>query len=439
MFGPLQGPDLARTHTLGNGVRLVCDPVPGLQTVAMVVAAGRGARWETRRQSGWSHLLEHMVFKGAGGRSARQIAEAVEADGGQMNAETGFERTVFHVRTLPQGLEGASALLSDILLRPTLNPSDFARERRVVMQEIAEAEDAPDDLVFEMAQSAAFADQPLGRCILGDGPSLRRASPAALSDWRACLYAPDRLVISVSGAVDEDAFLRLAERDFGSAEPAAMPSPPPEPARFTGGARTGDRDLEQANLVFLTPGLAVGDPDAWAAQVFAECLGGGMASRLFQEAREARGLAYAIDAWGEYWSDCGMIGVFAGCEAGRASKVASLVADQMIDLANAPREAELARARAQLKAGLFMAAESLLSRAEQAATQVLTFGRPLTLSEIGERIDACDAAAVRRAGSRILASGQAAAAVLGPRAAHPAAEVFRERLARAAPAGTRTT
>jgi predicted Zn-dependent peptidase len=134
-----------------------------------------------------------------------------------------------------------------------------------------------------------------------------------------------------------------------------------------------------------------------------------------------------------------MIGVFAGCEAGRASRVASLVADQMIDLANAPREAELARARAQLKAGLFMAAESLLSRAEQAATQDLTFGRPQTMSEIGERIDACDAAAVRRAGSRILASGQSAAAVLGPPAAHPAAEIFRERLARAAPAGAQMT
>lgn len=426
----MQGADLARTHSLANGVRLVCDPVPGLGTVAIVVTAGRGARWEGPEQSGWSHLLEHMVFKGAAGRSARQIAEAVESAGGQMNAETGFERTVFHVRTLPEGLDGASGLLSDLLLRPTLDPQDLRRERKVVLQEIAEAEDAPDDLVFEMAQSVAFAGQALGRSILGARRSLAKTTVSGLADWRARLYAPDRLVVAVSGAVDEDAFLALAERDFGGAP--ALASPPPAPAAFTGGVRTGDRDLEQANLVFLLPGLGAADPDAWAAQVFAECLGGGMASRLFQEAREARGLAYAVDAWGEFWSDCGMIGVFAGCEAARASEVAVLAAEQLIDLASAPREAELARARAQLKAGLFMAAESLLTRAEQAASQVLTYGRPLTLPEISERIDACDAASVRRAGERILASGRAAAAVLGPRAAHPAAERFRNRLARTA-------
>jgi predicted Zn-dependent peptidase len=424
MSGLLQGADPPRIHTLANGVRVVCDPVPGLQTVALVVAAGRGARWEGHRESGWSHLLEHMVFKGAAGRSARQLAEAIESGGGQMNAETGFERTVFHVRTLPDGLDGASGLLSDILLRPTLDPDDLRRERRVVLQEIAESEDAPDDLVFEMAQAAAFADQALGRCILGDAASLKRADVAALRDWRRALYAPDRLVVVASGAVDEDVLLRLAERDFAAAEPE--PSPPPSPALFTGGVRTDDRSLEQANLVFLCPGLAATDPDAWAAQVFVECLGGGMASRLFQEAREARGLAYAVDAWGEFWSDCGMVGVFAGCEAASATELAVLAAGQMQDLAQAPREAELARARAQLKAGQFMAAESLLTRAEQAAHQVLTHGRPIPTSEIAARIDACDAAAVRRAGARLLERGLAAAAVLGPGAAHPAAERFCE-------------
>lgn len=428
MSGPLQGSDPPQVHTLANGVRVICDPVPGLQTVALVVAAGRGARWESRREAGWSHLLEHMVFKGAAGRSARQLAEAIEAGGGQMNAETGFERTVFHVRTLPEGLDGASSLLSDILLRPTLDPEDLKRERRVVLQEIAEAEDAPDDLVFEMAQEAAFADQALGRNILGNTASLKRADVAALRDWRRALYAPDRLVVVASGAIDEDDLLRLAERDFAVAGPEPSPSPAPAPAHFTGGVRTDDRDLEQANLVFLCPGLAATDPDAWAAQVFVECLGGGMASRLFQEAREARGLAYAVDAWGEFWSDCGMVGVFAGCEAASATELAVLAAGQMQDLAESPREAELARARAQLKAGQFMAAESLLTRAEQAVHQVLTHGRLIPISEIAARIDACDAAAVRRAGARLLEPGLAAAAVLGPGAAHPAAQRFCERM-----------
>lgn len=431
MSGPSRAADPPRIHVLANGLRVVCDPVPGANTSALVVAAGRGARWEGEQESGWSHLLEHMVFKGAAGRSARQLAEAIEAGGGQMNAETGFERTVFHVRTLPEGLDGASALLSDIVLRPTLDPGDLDRERRVVLQEIAEAEDTPDDLVFEMAQAAAFRDQALGRCILGDAASLARADVAALSAWRRRLYAPDRLVLVASGAVDEDALLRFAERDFAAAAPEEVPPPPP--ARFTGGSRTDDRALEQANLVFLCPGLAATDPDAWAAQVFVECLGGGMASRLFQEAREDRGLAYAVDAWAEFWADSGLIGVFAGCEAGDASDLARLAVEQMADLAASPEDAELARARAQLKAGQFMAAESLLARAEQAASQVLTHGRLVPPREIAERIDACDADAVRRAGARLLGQGLGAAAVLGPAAAHRAAEVFRERLQALAP------
>ena len=426
MSGPSPAAETPRIHTLANGVRVVCDPVPGAHTTALVVAAGRGARWEGERDSGWSHLLEHIVFKGAAGRSARQLAEAIEAGGGQMNAETGFERTLFHVRTLPEGLDGASALISDIVLRPTLDPGDLDRERRVVLQEIAEAEDTPDDLVFEMAQAAAFRDQALGRCILGDAASLGRADAPALSDWRRRLYAADRLVLVASGAVDEDDLLRLAERDFGAALPEGV-APPPA-ARFTGGSRTDDRALEQANLVFLCPGLAATDPDAWAAQVFVECLGGGMASRLFQEAREERGLAYAVDAWGEFWSDCGLVGVFAGCEAADAPDLARLAVEQMADLAVSPRDAELARARAQLKAGQFMAAESLLTRAEQAAAQLLTHGRLVPPREVAERIDACDAAAVRRAGERLLGQGLAAAAVLGPSAAHPAADAFRDGL-----------
>lgn len=422
MSGRSREADTTRIHALSNGVRVVCDPVPGLRTVALVVAAGRGARWESPRESGWSHLLEHMVFKGAAGLSAREIAEAIEAGGGQMNAETGHERTVFHVRTLPESLDRASALLSDILLRPDLKPTDLVRERRVVLQEIAEAEDTPDDLVFEMAQSVAFRDQPLGRNILGDVTSLARASSRTLMDWKRRIYASDRLVIVASGAIEEAELLRLAERDFASCEPAEVQ--PPAPARFTGGVKTADRSLEQANLVLLCPGLPVTDPDAWALQVFAECLGGGMASRLFQEAREARGLAYAVDAWGEFWSDCGMVGIFAGCEAGAARELAGLCARQILELADRPQAREVDRARAQLKAAQFMTAESLLSRAEQAAHQILTHGRLIPPEEIAQRIDACDMAAVRRSGARMLEPGVSAAVVLGPPEAHHAASHF---------------
>ena len=215
-----------RTHRLANGVRVVCDPIPGWETVALSVVAGRGARSEDKAHSGWSHLLEHMVFKGAGDRSARQIVEVIEAQGGHINAATGYERTSFQVRALKDGLDLGCAVLADLVLRPVIDADDLVREKDVVAQEIAEAADAPDDLVFELAQAVAFAGQPLGRPILGTPRSIAGATPQTLEAWRAALYRPQDLVISVSGAVDEDALLRLAERDFAAAVAAeAAPAP----------------------------------------------------------------------------------------------------------------------------------------------------------------------------------------------------------------------
>ena len=278
-----------KVHTLANGVRVVCDPLPGWQTVALSVVAGRGARFEDAARSGWSHLLEHMVFKGAGGRSAREIVEVIEAEGGHINAATGYERTSFQVRALKGGLDLGSAVISDLVLRPAMDAGDLAREKQVVAQEIAEAADTPDDLVFELAQEAAFDGQPLGRSILGTTRSIKGATPETLGAWRADLYAPETLVVSAAGAVDEDELLKLAERDFGGAAGAGIPAP--EPGTFVGGTRTVAKRLEQANLVLLLPAVGVMDPDYFALRLLAEILGGGMASRLFQEARETRGLA----------------------------------------------------------------------------------------------------------------------------------------------------
>ncbi|HKR87744.1 MAG TPA: pitrilysin family protein, partial [Phenylobacterium sp.] len=199
-----------RVHSLANGVRVVCDPIPGLQTVALTVVAGRGARSEDEARSGWSHLLEHMVFKGAGGRSARGLVEVIEAEGGHINAATGYERTSFQVRALKHGLDLGSAVISDLILRPHMEAADLAREKQVVGQEIAEAADAPDDLVFELAQAAAFEGQPLGRPILGAVETIGAATPEGLAAWRSALYAPEQLVVSAAGAVTEDEVLRLA-------------------------------------------------------------------------------------------------------------------------------------------------------------------------------------------------------------------------------------
>lgn len=417
-----------RVHELANGVRVVADPAAGFETLALTVAAGRGARSEDPARSGWSHLLEHMVFKGAGGRSARDIVEVIEARGGSVNAATGYERTSFQVRALAGGLRLGLEVLADLVLRPTLDAGDLAREIHVVGQEIAEAADTPDDFVFEIAQAAAFSGQPLGRPVLGTEASIAEADPASLEDWRAQLYAPDRLVISAAGAVDEDELLGLCERLFGDA-PAA-PSPSPEPARFTGGRAAERRRLEQAHLVFFLPGVGSTDSDYFAYRLFAEALGGGMSSRLFQEAREKLGLAYAIDAFAETYVETGLLGVYAGCGAADAAKLAEVTATEILKLAQGADPGELDRCKAQLKASLFMARESLAARAEQAAGQLLVFGRLLPTAEIAAAIDAVGPADIRRLAERLLSPRRAATAVLGPARSLAAAERFERALAR---------
>jgi predicted Zn-dependent peptidase len=417
---------LPKIHRLANGVTLVCDPAPGYHTLALSVVAGRGARWEDEARCGWSHLLEHMVFKGAGARSAREIVEAVEADGGQINAATGHERTSFQVRALGGGLPLALEVTADLVLRPTLDEEDLAREKNVVAQEIAEAADTPDDQVFELAQAAAFAGQPLGRPILGVPHTLAPADRPALDAWRETLYAPDRLVVSVAGEVDEDLLLRDAEARFGAARgPEAFA---PEAAAFTGGAAFERRRLEQAHLVFLLPGPALTDADYWPFRLLAEILGGGMSSRLFQEVRERLGLAYAIDAYAEAWWDTGVLGVYAGCAPGDAGRLAEAVADEIKAMIAGVSGAALARAKAQLKASLFMSGESLSARAEQAAAQILVFGNLVAPSAFAAAIDAVTEDAIGDLARRMIGARRFAAAVLGPRPAANAASLFEHRL-----------
>ena len=409
-------------HRLSNGVRVVAQPMPGLESVALSVVIRGGARWESEAANGWSHLLEHMVFKGAGGRSAREIVEGIEAEGGNINAATGYERTSFQVRCLPEGLALAMAIVADLVRRPTLDAGDLEREIQVIGQEIAEAADTPDDRVFDLAQGRAFAGQPLGRPILGADASIARATVATLAEFHRGLYAADRIVVSAAGAVDEDTLLALAEADFGDASaPAALPEP--EPSAFVGGPALETRKLEQAQLVVLLPGCSVRDPDYFAVRLFAEVLGGGMSSRLFQEVRENRGLAYNIDAYAEHYEDGGVVGIYAGASAADARETASVTAAELAKLAGAVTPEELHRAKAQAKAGLFMGRESPLARAEQAAGQLHLFNRMIPPAELVAGIEAVSAADLGRVGARVL-SGPRTVAVLGPKRATEAVEAF---------------
>jgi predicted Zn-dependent peptidase len=415
----------ARVHTLGNGVRVICDPMPGLESTALSVVIRGGARWEGADRNGWSHLLEHMVFKGAGPRSARQIVEAVEAEGGNINAATGYERTSYQIRCLRDGLALGMEVTADLVLHPTLDAADLVREIAVVGQEIAEAADTPDDRVFDLAQSSAFPGQALGRPILGLPESIGPATVQTLSAYHRALYAPDRIVVSAAGAVDEDELLALAERHFGDARAPAEAMAEPVTATFAGGEQAETRKLEQAQLVLLLPGVGARHDDYFAFRLFAEILGGGMSSRLFQEVREDRGLAYNIDAYAETYEDLGVLGIYAGCAAGDAAQTARLSVEQTRKLTDRVESDELARAKAQAKAQLFMGRESPLARAEQAAGQVLLFGAPFEPLDLARAIDAVQSADLARVGERALGSGKAAVAVLGPKKAAAALEAFR--------------
>ena len=401
--------------------------MPGLRTLALTVAVRGGAKWETEATSGWSHCLEHLVFKGAGDMGAREIVERIEAEGGSLNAATGYERTSFEVRALEGSLPLAMQVVSDLVFRPTLDPTEIEREKDVVAQEIAEAFDTPDDHVFEMAQTRAWRDQSLGRPILGSVNSLKPITRATIGDWRARLYSPDRMVVAVSGAVDETELLALAERWFG--DQTGTPAEAPGTPRFTGGDAALSRRIEQANIVFQLPAPSAADPAYAAARLMTEILGGGMASRLFQSAREERGLAYAIDAYHEPYEDAGVLGIYAGAAADRAVELAQVCAAELKALADkGPTEAELSRAKAVMNAGLWMSDESPAARAGRLAAQVLIFGAPISSQRMADRTLAQTTADVRAAAMASLEPGRAATAVLGPRAAAPAGAAFRDAL-----------
>jgi predicted Zn-dependent peptidase len=401
--------------------------MPSLESVALSVVIRGGARWESERHNGWSHLLEHMVFKGAGDRSAREIVEAIEAGGGHINAATGYERTSFQVRCLPDSLPLAMDVIADLVRRPTLDAHELVREVQVIGQEIAEAADAPDDRIFDLAQGAAFVGQPLGRPILGTDGSIAEATIETLAAYHRGLYSSDRIIVSAAGAVDEDSLLRLAEAAFGDAEPTVN-LPKPEAAVYRGGAKVEARKLEQAQLVAMFPGVSARDRDYFATRLFAEVLGGGMSSRLFQEVRETRGLAYAIDAYAEHYEDTGVLGVYAGAAAEDARETAAVTAQEIRKLADRIEPAELARAKAQAKASLFMGRESPLNRAEQAAGQLFLFDRLLPPSELAAGVEAVTEADIRRVGERAL-SGAPTIAVLGPKKAGDAVKAFERALA----------
>ncbi len=384
---------------LSNGLRVVTDRVEHVETASVGMWIGAGTRREEPQVNGVAHMLEHMAFKGTHRRNARDIAEEIENVGGQLNAHTAREHTAYYAKVLKDDAELAIDLLGDILINSTFEPDELERERMVVLQEIGQTNDTPDDVVFDIFQETAFPDQGLGRPVLGTAEIVGNMSRDVLLGYMGTHYRARDMVFAASGKIDHDAVLRMVDARF-SHIPTEIEART-EAARYVGGDRREARDLEQVHLLLGFRGIATQDPAFYAAAVLASALGGGMSSRLFQEIREVRGLVYSIYAFSSAYSDDGLFGIYAGTGENEVTELLPVLCDEVTKFADTVSQEEVARARSQLKASLLMGLESPGARCEQAAQQLLVYGRVLPVEEMVAKVDAVDVDAVANVARRI--------------------------------------
>ncbi|WP_420403189.1 M16 family metallopeptidase [Nisaea sp.] len=414
-----------RITELSNGIRVVTDRMASVESVSLGAWLNVGTRHEVASENGVAHLLEHMVFKGTKRRTAPQIAEEIEAVGGHMNAYTAREQTAYYVKVLKDDVALGVDLLSDILTESTFDETELSRERHVILQEIGQAADTPDDIVFDYFQEVAYPDQAMGRPVLGRSEIVRDMSRDGVMSFIDGNYAGDILVFSAAGNVEHDKVVEEVERGFGSL--AAQSGATTEAAAYRGGEIRVEKDLEQLHLLLGFEGMGFHDGDFYAQQVLSMLFGGGMSSRLFQEIREKRGLVYSIYSFSAAYNDGGMFSIYAGTGEADVAELVPVVCDELKDVAENVSEQEVERARTQLRSGLLMSRESTSNRCEQLAQHMLVYGRPVPVEELVAKVDAVDTAAIRRTAKRLLASTPTLAA-LGPTAHLDSYDSIRARL-----------
>jgi predicted Zn-dependent peptidase len=401
-----------RVEKLSNGLTVVTDRMDHLRTASLGIWIGAGSRNEEPQEHGIAHLLEHMAFKGTRRRNARQISEEIEAVGGDLNASTGLENTGYYARVLGEDVPLALDILTDILTDPTFDAAELAREQGVILQEIGASNDTPDDIVFDLFQSLAFPDQPIGRPILGTPTSVRSLTPDSLRTYLGKHYRAPRMIVSAVGDVNHKMIVDAVRERLKSIPQVAGKVAPA--ARYGGGSVVRVRDIEQAHVVLGLRGCSYLSPEYFAMQIFTSVLGGGSSSRLFQEVREKRGLCYTIYAYHQPFFDTGVFGIYAGTDPKDARDLMQVVVEQLADTTETADEAEIGRVKALLKVGLLGMLESSSARADQLARQILAYGRPIPLDELAGRIDAVTVEDVRAAGRSLIASSRPTFAGLGP-------------------------
>ena len=400
-----------RLTRLESGLTVASDTMASVETVSVGAWIGVGTRHEPAQVNGVAHLLEHMAFKGTERRSARDIAEQIEAVGGHVNAYTSRETTAFYAKVLADDLALAADVIADILQHSVFDETELTRERAVVLQEIGQSIDTPDDIIFDHFQETAYPDQALGRPVLGRAEIVSSLDRDSLRAYMRRHYSPERMVIAAAGQVDHERLTDLVAGAFNGLPDDATPEV--EPAAYRGGDFREARELEQVHLLLGLDGVGYRDDDYYAALVLSTLLGGGMSSRLFQEVRENRGLVYSIYSFVSAYMDGGLFGIYAGTGAKEVEELIPVVCDELVKLSHDITEEEATRARSQLKASILMSRESSGSRAEQLAQQLLAYGRPLPVAEIVDKIEAVDMAALQRLATQLAASRPTLAA-LGP-------------------------
>ena len=402
---------MQKLSTLANGLRVASRSMQSVETVAVGLYVDTGSRYEPVELNGLAHLFEHMVFKGAGGRSAKEISELIENVGGDLNASTDREGTAFYASLLAPDLALGVGVIADLIRRPHFEDRHLVTEKKVVLQELAEAHDTASDIVFDQLQAAAFPKQALGRSVLGSDATLKHIFGRDLQDWLDTHYRPNRLILVAAGKLEHDRLVDLAEKQFGDMTAGA--SVTPEPARFVGGWSYDRRKSRQAQVAIGMAAPSWSDPGNFASQLFADVVGAGASSRLFQELREQQGLAYTVSAMSQPFADCGLFSVYLATDRDDAMLAQEQVERVLTDAVETLTIGEVDRAKALTKAGMMMSLESCWGQASYVATRLQREGRLVEPAEIVARLDAVTLDEVREAGRRMLAGPRALASVGG--------------------------
>jgi len=406
-------PDIA-FHTLGNGLRLASERLPGARSVSFGIWLAAGSRHEAPGEEGIAHLWEHLAFKGTARRSALDIAKALDLLGGNSNAYTSREHTCFHARVVDTHLEDALDILSDIVLNPRLDQDDLAKEKDVVLQEIAMVEDDPEESLMEAFWGQLWPGGSLAHSILGAPGNVKSFKPKNLKAWRAAHYRPGRMILAAAGGVEHSRIQALVERHFGGMEPGS-PAPVPEPGLYVPNVYLKEREAEQNHVALSFPGMAASDERRFTLSVLNAILGGNMSSRLFQEVRERRGLAYSVYSFANALMDRGVMQVYAAVDPERTGELLACLREQLEKLAGGDITAEeLDHARDHLISVLYLSLESSEDRMTRLARNFMLFGRSVPPEETAGRIEAVTLEDVRALAGELFTLDKAGLGILGP-------------------------